>query len=145
MTKNKHRPSHEVEAELRALRKEAAALKIEIAEIKEAMKEKQTRLEQLTGGVWTKDYTLIDKKKGELESAKRWEADAGKPAIVWLVAPSLWGNDENEFIVSRVTPKRIYIRKRGDSHETIYNRDGTAQYGSAVINVEATLGQVVNP
>lgn len=128
----------EVESELRELQEESAALAVEIAELESTLEAKQKRHRELHGGPWDRYGGKILAKKKELEDAKRYRDDATKPVVVWKVGDA-W--DKTERIVSRVTPKRIYIRKRGESHETIYNRDGTAQYGSMAIDVEATLGE----
>lgn len=137
MNQRTPRPAAEVEAELLELQSKEKSLSLEIAKIKRTLEAKQKRHRELIGSPWDRFGGKILAKNKELEGAKRYEADATKPVVVWKTEDRY---NPGEKIVSRVTPKRIYIRKCGESHETIYNRDGTAQYGSQVIDIEATLG-----
>lgn len=139
MERKAPKPSHEVEAELKAMLEESAALKIEIAELESTLEAKKLRQNQLHGSPWNRSGGEIACKKSELEDAKRYETDSTKPVVVWKVEDRY--GDKGERIVSRVTPKRIYIRKRGEAREEIYNRDGTHSYNRTIIDVKATLGE----
>jgi hypothetical protein len=129
-------------AELRELQEEAAALKIEIAELESTLAAKKARRDELTGGLWSRNYGLINHKIEEREKSLRWEQDGDKPIVVWNSVDRF---ESRSHVVSRVTPKRIYVRVFGESRESQYNRDGTpvGGYGRS-INVEATLGELAS-
>ena len=134
--------SAEIKAELDAtlqrrdeLRKEAKAMEARQAEIIQQLR--------LIEGGW-RERGAIQVLEADLAAALRMEADAALPAVRWKVPPGVrWNQAEpDEYVVSKVTARRIYIRTRGGMDEEIYNRDGTSpkSYVSLVIDVENTEG-----
>jgi hypothetical protein len=84
----------------------------------------------------------INSLRSELQASERYESDLQKPIVVWAKPPSY---DNGEYRVSRVTPKRIFVRRTGSTHETQYERDGTPVskgYNDPRIDLIATLGEV---
>lgn len=127
-------------AELKELQEEAAALKIEIAELESTLAAKKERREEIVGSSWGRRTGKIGDLKEERERSLLWENDAELPKVVWM-EESEWDTDIR--VVSRVTPKRIFVRRYGWRSETQYHRDGTpvSGYGRS-IDVEATLGEM---
>ena len=61
------------------------------------------------------------------------------PAVVWETPPY----SSEDWIVVKVTSKRIVIRRIGRTCCEQFNRDGTAvsKYSTGVIDIEATFGK----
>lgn len=84
------------------------------------------------------------KRCGEIEQARRKIAsltlrlaDCEARRVVWQTSPYFYRGEE--FVVHKVTQKRIYIRPAGNPREMYYNKDGTRGNTDGVIDVAATF------
>jgi hypothetical protein len=84
---------------------------------------------------------VIPRLQVELAISARNEQDEKAIRVVWSVAPRHWENDD-EKIVDKVTPKRIYVRRPGHDATDIYNLSGAheAGYKNSIIDIQATFG-----
>jgi hypothetical protein len=129
------RSSVEIRQELEDSRAKLESLEGERDRIEKRLKEIKPEIERLGGGFFGRSDGRITRLEGYLSLALLCEEDAEKPRVVFSKAPS-WGS---EYVVSRVTPKRIFLRSPGSKREEQYYKDGTAVSGSSVIDIAATF------
>lgn len=130
----------EIQQQLEAAITECKQLKNQVSLWQAKIDEAQARIRNLSGGTFSRDQGLIGKLKQRLEEASLLEADESLPTVIWSSPP----RGDDRYVVSRVTPKRIYIRRAGQKQEDIYTKDGKPvafSYHEKQINVEATLGK----
>jgi chromosome segregation ATPase len=85
-----------------------------------------------------KSNLLIAEKKAELNQAIQKDTDSKLPEPVWSTEETIWSAPRNQ-IISRVTPKQIYLRAIGDAQETSYKREtGSSSWGKR-LDVPATI------
>jgi len=128
------RSSVEIRQELEDAKARLESLTKERKQIEDRLAEVKLETSNLDGGPWSRGYGSIQRLECELASTLLREQDAEKPRVVFKKSP--WNED---YIVSRVTPKRIYLRVPGHKYESQYYKDGTAVSGSGVIDIEATF------
>lgn len=64
--------------------------------------------------------------------------DAKKPTVVFD-SKDFWHRDK-DYVVRKVTEKRIYIALRGDLHTSMFEIHGKAVSGNSRIDIEQTFG-----
>ena len=64
--------------------------------------------------------------------------DANKPTVVFD-SKDFWHRDK-DYVVRKVTEKRIYIALRGDLHTSMFEIHGKAVSGNTQIDIEQTFG-----
>jgi len=102
----------------------------------------QNEWTELQGSSWNRRDGKLTKLKMELAKAKLFEDDKDATPVVWVEGIEKRTPPKEGYIVDKVTPKRIYIRQRGESHTTQYKRNGECVgscYYTPFIDVEATL------
>lgn len=104
--------------ELIDLVQEARIIKSRLAEMEAETSQLRDRLNDLDG-FWS-GRGLITIAKSKLEQAKRLDDDSRRREVVWV------GNERADYVVDKITPKRIYVRKRGCEVRVFYNIDGSA-------------------
>ena len=98
---------------------EARIIKSRLTEMEAETKQLKERLNDLEG-FWSRPG-LIKIAKDKLEQAKRLDEDSRRRKVVWV------GNERDaDYIVDKITPKRIYVRKRGAEASCFYNIDGSS-------------------
>lgn len=82
---------------------------------------------------------LIHTLRSNLAAAKLRESDATLPRVVFVKRG--YGFSDGEYVVSRVTPKRIFIRQVGHSDVDQFHRDGAAvrSWIGTAIDIPATF------
>lgn len=110
--------SDELKAKLKNLEDEYASLRAELGRLEKRKKEIDQRMREL--------YPVFNPQGGEVSRIKRQVDEAlliegDEDGFVVEVSAH---RTTLKYVVSRVTPKRIYIREAGKPHETILTRDG---------------------
>lgn len=103
----------EAREKLESLRKERDRLSEEVRTLEFRIKAARSRASELVGGFGGRGE--IDAAKAELERAIQSEQDAAKPKVVWLTRDNLMRTTDGDYVVEKVTAKRIYIRKAGEA------------------------------
>lgn len=123
-----------------------------IAEIKADLSAAIVRLKEIDAeiarieGLWKERATLSDRHgrygkiallKNELSEARRLADDANRPIPVWIREQ----RGDERYVITRITPKRIYMRYAGHERENIFHRSTGNQYdwGSSRLDVDATI------
>ena len=88
-------------------------------------------------GKWCHGGKLRDLDR-RIEVAQLKCGDAKKPTVVFD-STDYWHRDK-DYVVRKVTEKRIYIALRGDYHTSMFEIHGKAVSGSTRINIEQTFG-----
>jgi chromosome segregation ATPase len=104
----------------------------------QAQEEKiKKRLKELEGGF--RDFGEIQRAEHDLKILVRRQTDSKLPKIIWEVAP------DDEWVVDKVTQKRIFARRVGGSHVEQFTHDGKSirSYFDIVINIEETFPEGV--
>lgn len=113
-------------------REKLAALEVELAETltrKDALQLEleaaERRIRQLRGS--HHGYGEIPLARGRVKECEQIEADESMPKAMILGVP---------YVIDKVTPKRIFLRKAGGSDVSQYDRDGrpVAQWGLSLDN-----------
>jgi len=141
MSDDLSKSSEEIEEEIDTLVTCIAALVREQKQLKIREKEIQGLLDKHRGSQWGSygTYGTLQDLKRKLADAKRTEADADAIPVVWEKEPS-FGKDE--YVVRKITKKRIYIAKHGSPSQSYYNKDGTSNYSTnGTIDLEGTFGK----
>lgn len=127
----------QAEETLRLLKKELVDVKQKLEEAKALEK----RAEQLDGGFWGRDKGggLIGKAAEKVAELKHIESQKSMRRVVFLKKPG-WSREEAEFVVEKVTPKRIFVQQIGNKRSDQYDREGNAIGGYGVIDMKATFG-----
>jgi hypothetical protein len=130
----------ELEDKQLLLIRESNTLVTEIKVAKQEIKTKEKRLSELRGGFH--GHGEIRKVKAKAERKQREIEDQDKPKVVWC--DDFWVGGYN-YIVFKVTPKRIFVRTPGDKSTYQYNKDGTnitkdERCRIQAIDIEATFG-----
>lgn len=128
--------SEELRAELARLEDEAKTVRAEIDELQKAVAEKAARLRDLHGSYHR--YGEIRLTKAKIADAERLEKDAEALKVVWVEQPM---RNKCDWVVRRVTKKRIYIAEIGCRTETYYDKKGVRYDYSGRINLPATFGE----
>ena len=124
--------SSQIQAELNLANQEAEQLRAEIKDLRLAIDSKETRLQALIDR-W---QGLIPRLEKNLIEARRYEADYGRPRPVFVE------NIERgkHYVISRVTPKFIWIRRIGWTKEEKFRREtGISSDYCITLDVPATL------
>jgi hypothetical protein len=120
---------------LASLVQEARIAQTRLNEIEAEKKQIESRLHELTGGWGGRGLILAAKHK--LITAEQEAKDATKREVKWVKDKP--GFEVAEFIVDKVTAKRIYVRRRGRKDSEFYNHDGEKHQYGCKIDVAATF------
>jgi len=101
------------------------------------LSEQKTAFKRLVGTPFA--WGKIRFREGEIEDLKQKIEDRTKPVVVWKIPPT---GAQNDYIVDKVTPKRIMVKRIGYTCREQFNRDGAAvgKFSKEVIDIKATLG-----
>lgn len=126
----------QAEETLRQLKEELVDVKHKLEEAKALEK----RAEQLDGGFWGRDKGggLIGRAAEKVAELKHIAAQKLLPKVVFL-KKSGWSRDDAEYVVEKVTPKRIFVQQIGCTRSQQYDRDGKEISGSGTIDMKATF------
>jgi hypothetical protein len=131
----------EAKAELELLRQEVAVLNVRLVALKDEQQQIEERLYEIHGGF--RGYGEMSRARQKVKVEERAARDATLRLVVWKVEPSTHWNDKSPepYVVDKVTPKRIYVRRRGEERADYYVKDGTTgkSYGASVIDVDKTF------
>lgn len=133
-----------VEKEVLAnLRQELESLRSEEKQLKIRLEEVLVRERAICGGF--RDYGEIGEATSNIESLRRQIVDVDKPAVVWKKR-EWWSHrgDPPEYVVSRVTAKRVYIRERGAQSEDYYDKMTGESSHRGTIDITATFPEGVD-
>lgn len=137
--KSNRRPI-DIEAEYEATTKRASEVATLITACEKQLLDLKNEWIDLKGSVWGRRDGLVTKLHTELKYANLRVADQDASRVVWQNIPER--PPKGEWIVEKVTPKRIFIRQPGWTNAKQYKRDGVpvaACFTDAFIDVEATL------
>jgi len=126
-------PIEEARATLARLQQERVEIAANIAVYEEAIKAMERRDSILMG--WARDG-LIPQAQATLARLEQAEKDQALPRPVWIRAP------EKEYVITKVTPARVYLRVVGESDEQQWQRATGYRYSSpygARFDVAATV------
>jgi len=127
-------------------KQEVANLQLELTQLREKKKELEQqakdadqRIRQLVG--FYSSRGLIGQAERRVKTAEREARDAVGRLVVWITPPWRIGKDDKPYIVDKVTPKRIYVRRQGNERADFYEKDGTTgtRYGDSQIDVAKTF------
>jgi hypothetical protein len=122
--------------DLENLNQEAFVLCNEISQLETCLETAKTRLSRIEGSVYRGFKGEIYAKERELDKAILKDADASLPVPVWAAENTFTPRNQ---VISRVTPKLIYLRTTGSIVETIYKKEtGSSSWGKR-LDVPATL------
>ena len=110
------------------LLEERNRLKDELASAEATAKRVRERLGKIEGSPWDRYGGELARAKSKLADAKRDEADKTLPRVVWQEGHSPrdeYQRHDGDWVLEKVTPKRICIRKAGLGQTELFNRDGT--------------------
>lgn len=130
----------QAQAELDSLKSEWTYLQQERKHLEDTLKEIEARSKELHN-IWLADG-LIYQAERRLAKAQLKAEDENARLVVWKAGQPHWTRDR-QYVVSKVTPKRIYIRAKGNDRAEFYGRDGikpnrpVTSYGQ--IDIEATF------
>lgn len=132
-------------AEVKDLFNELDVLKQDIVRAEDALKTMEAHKKELIGE-WRQTGT-INAAKGRLAKAELELKDSTARIVVWKERRN-WSHDDNsDYVVVKVTSKRVYVRQKNvDGREVYYNRltgQGTNKY-EGQIDVAATFPEGVN-
>lgn len=122
-----------------------------ITYLKAELEKHQDNIARLAGNRWGQDCGQIVDKRKQIENTTRQIEDFGRPVVYWdtyrgikregaeQVFPLVYGEPiENCWVVTRVTPKRIYVRPIG-GREIFVNLDGVADPPTLAIDMARTF------
>jgi uncharacterized protein YoxC len=104
---------------VQGLKDERDRLKEETTELSAQLKAKETRIRELVS-IWSGGE--ISEAQREVKVAERNLADDAARKVVWVEEPSFFRSNGSQYIVVKVTPKRIYIRQAGHNTEVFRDR-----------------------
>jgi hypothetical protein len=136
-----HRPISEIRSDYRATLSRANTVSKLIAQAESDLVVLKDEWRELQGGPWDRSDGKVTRLKTELAYATLREEDEKATPVVWCRLPGRMPKSA-DWIVDKVTPKRIYIRRRGSKLLTQYKRDGIpvgACYHDPYMHVEDTL------
>lgn len=129
--------------EVNKLNAKARALKASIEATEKVLEADKEALKKLVGSLYTGSGE-IPYKRSQIEELERNIEDGKKPRVVWKEGSLREGN----YIIDKVTPKRIAVKQVGHTHCEQFNRDGTPVsrygYGCNEIDLKATFGDDYN-
>ena len=121
---------------LKLLNAKARALQGTIAATEKVLAADNESLKKLVGAY--RETGEIACNRGQVEDLERKIEDRKKPRVIWEE------DREGDYIVDKVTPKRIAVKEVGHTRSEQFNRDGTpvSQYSFRrhVIDLQATFG-----
>lgn len=129
--------SERLKIELDALVKEANNLHDERDLLEDRIEVISERLRELNGALG--DYGNIAKAQDAYVNALRLEEDEIKPLPVWTNAPR---DSDKKRVISKITPKRIYLKTQGVGGEDYYDKETGITFNSSfygVLDVPATV------
>jgi hypothetical protein len=125
-----------LQQDLKNLKQEALVLRNEISQLETCLETAKTRLSRIEGSVYRGFKGEIYAKERELDKAILEDADASLPVPVWAAENTFTPKNQ---VISRVTPKQIYLRTTGSIVETVYKKDTGMSSYVPKIDVPATL------
>jgi len=130
----------QVKSELAAKQIAAQSLKKSIDHYKELMKQWEEEYKGLVGSGWGHSCGEIGHLKAKVANLELKVVHSKKPKVVWIKEPCY---KDRDYIVHKVTAKRIYVCLPGYDRHDLYNKDGTSVStwgGASKIDIEATFG-----
>ncbi len=125
---------------LKSLNAKARALQGTIKATEKVLAADNESLKRLVGGY--RESGEIACNRSQVKDLERKIEDKKKPRVVWKE------DREGDYIVDKVTPKRIAVKEVGHIRSEQFNRDGTpvSQYSFRryVIDLQATFGDDYN-
>jgi hypothetical protein len=123
--------------DLLSLNQEALALRNEISRLETCLETAKTRLSRIDGsGYRGFRSSEIYAKERAIDQAILEDADSRLPAPVWAAENTFAPKNQ---VITRVTPKQIYLRTKGVIAETIYKKDTVTWGFGAKLDVPATI------
>ncbi|MFA5801245.1 MAG: hypothetical protein WC911_02085 [Thermoleophilia bacterium] len=124
-------PIEEARATIARLQQERVDIAANIAAHQMSIEALERRDSILMG--WSRDG-LIPQAQAKLARLEQTEKDQALPRPVWIHAP------KDEYVITRVTPARVYLREVGNSDEQPWQRATGYRYPyGARFDVPATL------
>ena len=97
--------------EVENLRLELSQLREKKREMTRQVEEADKRIRELVG--FYSSRGLIGQAERELKRAEREAKDATARRVIWVTEP--WGRTgDKPYVVDKITPKRIYVRRMGN-------------------------------
>lgn len=130
----------EAEKSLCSIDNEINSKQAEIDALKEQVNELQSHRNKLFDRGYRFESGLIPRLKAKLKQALLEESDETKPRVVWAHRATYC--NQGEYIVRKVTPKRITIAQIGHKCTSNFNRDGSvvSSHDKSKIDLAATFG-----
>jgi hypothetical protein len=125
-----------LQQDLENLRQEAQTARAEIFCLEKDLETAKSKLLRIVGS--RNIDGLITEKRAELNRAVQEDADSKLPEPVWSTEETIWSAPKNQ-IISRVTPKQIYLRAKGDSQENLYKKETGSNGWGKKLDVPATI------
>jgi hypothetical protein len=111
----------EAKQKVNDLLQESNRLKDELASAEATAKRARERLGKIEGSPWDRYSGELARAKSELAAAERDEADKTLPRVVWAEG---FEPQDGDWVLEKVTPKRICVRKAGSNETELFNHDG---------------------
>lgn len=129
----------EAKAALQLLEHEVVALRQRKNELEAELQTIDNRLRVLQGGF--RGTGELSAARLRVKQAEREEADAKGRLVVWGDSQPYGATEAKPYIVDKITPKRIYVRRQGQERAEFYNRDGTtdSRWCNAKIDLAKTF------
>lgn len=125
----------DLKTKMKALNAKARALKASIETTEKVLAADKESFKKLVGSY--REDGEISYNRSQIEDLKRIIEDRKKPRVVWKEK----SNRSSNYIVDKVTPKRISVKRVGATHCEKFNRDGTpvSSYNRDTIDLKATF------
>jgi hypothetical protein len=136
-----HRPVDEIQWDYTVASNRAKEITILITQYEAKLLELQNEHTVLKGTKWGHKNGTVTELHTELKYARLRHDDQDGCLVIWQNIPNRTPRYD-DWIVDKVTPKRIFTRRMGETQTTQYKRDGIpigACFADAFIDVEATL------
>lgn len=115
----------DAESQLSELEMQASKLRTKIPQAEASLKDMQSDLRQIVGDGWHGNRGQIGNTEGIIAGLSMELGDLDAVRVVWVASSSGYmSGNRDEYIVSRVTKKRIFIRSSGHSVETQFDKAG---------------------
>ena len=133
----------QAEQRIRNLNTELHLNRAHISILDKEMRHLEERNKAISGTSWT--HGELQKAKNELAKAKLEERDKTARPVVWKMVREYQCTGHRDYVVEKITKKRVYIRKKGCKSTSYYDREtgkGSSKY-DGTIDLEATFPEGV--
>ena len=107
----------EIESDIKVLKDEVLVIDREYKELEDRLAWIKLRRRQIVGSFYVHGDGELARLNSELDDAKLLEEHKSLPRVVW--SSEGFGGD---WVITRVTPKRIYVSELGDSREIHFDK-----------------------